>query len=190
MAGWIMGVVRTLGNAPDPKRLHRFDHWLYQGGHPNRLARVMNRISAIHFASGRLAPTNWVTLEVPGRSTGRTISLPVVVADYQGGRYLVSMLGENASWVRNVRDADGRVVLRHGRREVVRLKEVEVGARAPILRRYLDCAPGARAHLPVDRHAPLEEFERIAGQYPVFRVTADCSDPHAPGGEAPPRPPG
>ena len=42
-------------------------------------------------------------LEVPGRRTGKTISFPVVVADYQGGRYLVSMLGDGTNWVRNVR---------------------------------------------------------------------------------------
>jgi hypothetical protein len=68
-------------------------------------------------------------------------------------------------------------VLRHGHREVVRLEEVDPGARAPILRRYLAVAPGARAHMPVDRRAPLEEFERIAVQIPVFRVTADTSNP-------------
>jgi hypothetical protein len=43
-------------------------------------------------------------------------------------------------------------------------------------------APGARPHLPVDRRAPLEEFERIAGQIPVFRVTADRPDPRDAGG--------
>jgi hypothetical protein len=94
----------------------------------------------------------------------------VAVAEYEGGRYLVSMLGEDANWVLNVRAAGGRVVLRRGGREEVRLEEVEPGDRAPILRCYLGVAPGARPHIPVDRHAPLEEFERIAGQFPVFRI--------------------
>lgn len=31
-----------------------------------------------------------------------------------------------------------------------------------------------RAHIPVDWHAPLAEFERIAPRYPVFRVGADA----------------
>ena len=52
----------------------------------------------------------------------------------------------------------------------VRLEEVDLAARAPILRRYLAVAPGARPHLPVDRRAPLEEFEQIAAEFPVFRV--------------------
>jgi len=59
-----------------------------------------------------------MTLEVRGRRTGRTVSLPVVVADYGGARYLVSMLGENANWVRNVRAANGRRGLEAARREV------------------------------------------------------------------------
>jgi deazaflavin-dependent oxidoreductase (nitroreductase family) len=110
-------------------------------------------------------------LEVAGRRTGKAISFPVVVADYQGERYLVSMLGDETNWVRNVRAANGRAVLRRGRREVIQLEEVDPGERAAILRRYLDCSPGARSHIPIGRGASLEEFERIAAQYPVFHVT-------------------
>ena len=116
-------------------------------------------------------------LEVPGRRTGKTISFPVVVADYQGGRYLVSMLGDGTNWVRNVRAADGRAVLRRGHREAVRLEEVDPGQRAAILRRYLECSPGARSHIPVSPGAPLEEFDRIAARYPVFRVTVPGAGP-------------
>ena len=117
-------------------------------------------------------PGRLVTLEVPGRRSGRVISFPLVVADYQGEHYLVAMLGQNVNWVRNLRAVQGRAVLRHGRRESVRLDEVEPALRAPILRRYLACAPGARPHIPVDRRASLEEFERIAPCIPVFRITA------------------
>jgi hypothetical protein len=94
----------------------------------------------------------------------------VVIADYEGHRYLVAMLGDGAAWVANVRAARGRAVLRHGRREPVHLEEVPPGERAPILRRYLEVAGGARAHFPVDRRAPLSDFEAIAPHYPVFRV--------------------
>jgi deazaflavin-dependent oxidoreductase (nitroreductase family) len=144
--------------------------WMYRTGRPGTLARVMNRISAIQFSAGMLSPARAMTLEVRGRRTGRLISFPVVVAEYQGGRYLVSMLGNDTSWVHNVRAAGGRAVLRRRRREQVRLVEEEPGDRAPILRRYLEVAPGARPHLPVDRHSPLAEFERIAGQFPVFQI--------------------
>jgi hypothetical protein len=113
------------------------------------------------------------TLEVRGRRTGKLRSFPVVVADYQGERYVVAMLGEGVNWVANVRASSGHAVLRHGRREPVRLEEVAPAIRAPILQRYLQLAPGARAHVPVDSRAPLAEFEAIAHQYPIFRVRAD-----------------
>jgi hypothetical protein len=149
---------------------------MYRGGRPGRLARVMNRQTVLAASAG-LAPRRLVTMEVRGRRTGRRISLPLVVADLEGERYLVAMLGRDANWVRNVRAAGGRAVLRHGRREAVRLEEVEVGARAPVLRRYLALAPGARPHLPVDRRAPLEEFARIADRVPVFRIRPDRPEP-------------
>jgi deazaflavin-dependent oxidoreductase (nitroreductase family) len=130
------------------QRLHWVKRWLYRGGRPRRLARVLNRLWAIVFAAGRLSPGNAMTLEVRGRRTGKTISFPVVVAEHQGERYLVSMLGENANWVHNVRAAGGQAVLRRHGAQNVRLAEVEPSDRAPILRTYLDAAPGARPHIP------------------------------------------
>ncbi len=152
------------------ERTHTLDRWLYRGKRPNRLARLVNGVWAWLAAAG-IGPAQQSMLEVAGRRTGKTVSFPVVVADYRGERYLVSMLGEGTNWVRNVRAASGHAVLRHGHREVIRLDEVDPGERAPILRRYLECAPGARSHIPVGRGAPLQEFERIAAQYPVFHVT-------------------
>jgi deazaflavin-dependent oxidoreductase (nitroreductase family) len=151
-------------------RLYGIKQWMYRGGRPGLLARSMNWASAVQFSAGILSPRRAVTMEVAGRRTGRLVQVPVVVADYEGERYLVSMLGEDANWVRNVRACGGLAVLKRGGRERVRLVEVDAGDRAPILRRYLALAPGARPHVPVDRTAPLAEFERIAGQYPVFRV--------------------
>jgi deazaflavin-dependent oxidoreductase (nitroreductase family) len=152
------------------KVMDRGRRWLYRSGRPDRLARLVNDAQARLAARG-LGPARLVALEVTGRRSGRTVSFPVVVADVQGERYLVSMLGDNTNWVRNVRAAGGRAVLRHGYRKPVHLDEVPLGERAPILRRYLECAPGARTHLPVDRRAPLEQFEQIAAQYPVFHIT-------------------
>lgn len=149
---------------------HRFDRWLYQGRRPNQLARLLNTAWA-RMAGAGLAPSRLVRLDVEGRRSGRTISFPVVVADYQGERYLVSMLGEGTNWVRNVRAAGGRAVLRHRGRDRIQLVEVAPAERAAILRRYLECAPGARSHFPVDRGASTEEFERLAGQFPVFHIT-------------------
>src|SRR5829696_1333413 len=49
-------------------------------------------------------------------------------------------------------------------------EEVDPGARAPILRRYLPLAPGPRAFIPVDPDAALEEFQKVAPRIPVVRV--------------------
>lgn len=148
---------------------HSLERWLYAGHRPNRLARAVNRCWAIVHAFG-LAPNYLVTLEVTGRRSGRTRSFPLVMALVDGQRYLVSMLGTDVAWVRNLGAADGRAVLRHGRRERVRLEEIPVDQRALVLKSYLARAPGARAHVPVDKDAPLAEFEAIAPAIPVFRV--------------------
>ena len=154
--------------APHPR--HRLRRWMYRDGRPHGVARALNRLDAVVLGSGRLGVARAVTLEVPGRRTGRVVPVPVVVADLDGERYLVAMLGKRVNWVRNVRAAGGAAVLHHGTRTAVRLEEVPVAERSPILKRYLALAPGARAHIPVDRRAPVAEFESIADAYPVFRI--------------------
>lgn len=147
------------------------NRWLYRGQRPNWIARVLNRASAALFSLGIL-PDYMVTLEVTGRKSGRTVSMPVVVAVVNGQRYLVSMLGENVNWVRNVRAGGGRAVLQWRGREEVHLEEVPAEERAPILKAYLRRAPGARAHFPVSKDAPVADFEKVAAAYPVFRVAS------------------
>lgn len=144
---------------------------MYEGGRPNRLARTLNGLWGRLAAAG-IAPARLSTLEVRGRKSGREVSFPVVVADLAGERYLVAMLGEGSNWAKNVRAADGEAILIHGRRESVRLREVEPDERAPILRHYLRLAPGARPHFPIGPESDLAAFERIAPDYPVFRVSA------------------
>jgi hypothetical protein len=143
--------------------------WLYRGGRPNRLAKLMNKGWAYIHATG-IFPNYLVTLEVTGRQSGKKIDFPLAMTVMNGNRYLVSMLGEHANWVRNVRASAGKATLRHGITEQVHLEEVDVAHRAPILKAFLKHAPGARPHIPVDRDAPLSEFEKIASLYPVFQV--------------------
>ena len=145
---------------------------MYGDGRPNRVARFVNGLMRRSAAAG-LPPRRMQTLEVHGRRSGRVRSFPVVVADYEGERYLVAMLGEGTNWVANARAAGGQAVLRHGGREAVRLEEVDPKNRAPILRRYLQLAPGARAHVTVDPSAPPEDFNRVAADYPVFLIRTD-----------------
>jgi hypothetical protein len=142
---------------------------LYRGGRPNRLTRIINKGWEWVHSSG-IAPNYLVTLEVVGRKSGKTIRFPLAMVQFQGERYLVSMLGEDVNWVKNVRVAGGRARLIHGKREDVLLEEVNVSLRAPILKRYLQLAPGARPHIPVHKDAPISAFEEVAPNYPVFRL--------------------
>lgn len=150
--------------------------WMYRTGRPNLFARLQNRASAWVFATG-IARHRVAALGIRGRRSGNTIWFPMVLTELDGQRYVVSMLGKNTNWVRNLAAADGQAVLRHGRREDVRLIEVEPDGRAPILRRYLQLAPGARPHLPVGPDAPLADYRRIAADYPVFRIEHRAAQP-------------
>src|SRR5262247_2754904 len=106
--------------------------WLYRDRRPNWVATVFNKCWAAIHALG-VAPNYLVTLEVRGRRSGRRISLPLVMVIVEGERYLVSMLGAEVDWVRNVKAAGGNVTLRHGRREEAQLEEVAADRRAPVL---------------------------------------------------------
>ena len=64
--------------------------WFYAGGRPNRVARLLDRLTAAISARG-LGPDYLVVLEVPGRRSGRKVGLPLVVAAVKGERYLVSI---------------------------------------------------------------------------------------------------
>jgi hypothetical protein len=146
--------------------------WMYRGQHPNKIAQTLNRMWATLASRGIGARYGLATLEVIGRKSGRTISLPVVIAVVGGKRYLVSMLGENVQWVQNVRAAGGRAAIQSRGCEEIYLEEVPAEQRAPILKAYLRRAPGARPHVPVGKDAPLADFEKIARDYPVFRIVS------------------
>ncbi len=147
---------------------------MYAGGRGDAVARRFSRLWATVFAVG-VCPKRWVTLEVVGRRSGRIGRFPVGMADWEGDWYLVPMLGEECNWVRNVRAAGGQAVLRRRGAVACHLVELPVGERAPVIKRYLEKVPGARPHVPVDRLAPLADFQAISDRYPVFRVDEDSA---------------
>jgi hypothetical protein len=144
--------------------------WMYRGGRPNQLTKIINMGWAFLHTLG-IFPNRLVTLEITGRQSGKTISFPLAMVVIKGERYLVSMLGEEVNWVRNIKAAGGKAQLRHGRSERVMLEEVDVNQRPPILKAYLQIAPGARPHIPANKNAPISDFEKIASKYPVFKVS-------------------
>lgn len=165
--------------------LTAFTRWMYRGNRPNWLARFMNALSAA-VASAGLTSHYMETLEVTGRKSGRTISLPVVIAIFKGERYLVSMLGEDVNWVRNVRAAGGRAAFRRwsratprdaGRREEIQLEEVPAAQRAPILKAYLQRAPACPersegARVPTSPSARMPRSTNSKNSPPPFLSSA------------------
>jgi len=141
---------------------------LYPGGRPTQKAKAIHR-RFVARPLPRLLPIACV-LEVRGHRSGRPIRVPLATVRHRGSWYLVSMFGEKANWVTNLRACGGDAVLTHGRRRRVRLVEVPLADRAPVIRRYLLLAPGARPHMPVTWRSPLAAIEAVAAEYPVFRV--------------------
>jgi deazaflavin-dependent oxidoreductase (nitroreductase family) len=141
-----------------------------------RLNRVIGRLAAVG-----LMPRDTVELEVTGRRTGRPRRVALVLTEYEGDHYLVSLAGE-AEWVRNARAAGLRVTLRRWRAQRVRLHEVPADERAPILKAYLSKRATSKSPeyeareffgVPVD--ATLDDLAAIAPHYPVFRIGPERS---------------
>lgn len=141
---------------------------MYKGGRANVTAQRFARVWGLVFASG-LGPRRWVRLEVPGRRTGRLMRIPIGLADLGGRWYAVSMLGE-CNWTRNVRFNGGHAVLRHLTATPVEMVEVPAGERPPILRRYLQVAPGGRPHIPATVASSDHQIAALADRYPVYVV--------------------
>jgi hypothetical protein len=143
--------------------------WFYRSWRPTRLGLWVNRFMGWWSGLG-LPPKFQAVLEVQGRKSGCKRSNPVVITTLEGKRYLVSMLGPESEWVKNVEAAHGEAFTRHGRRHRVHLVAVPPEQRAPILREYVRIALSGRKHFPVSVGAPLAEFAAIAESYPVYRI--------------------
>ena len=143
--------------------------FFYRDWRPTRWGKLVTQVMAWLSGLGLMPPV-LLTLQVRGRRSGRLHDSILVVAEHNGQRYLVSMLGEGSDWVRNVRTAGGEAFVKRGRSRPVRLTEVPVGERGPILKAYCQVATSGRQHFPISPDAPLQEFEALADRYPVFRI--------------------
>jgi deazaflavin-dependent oxidoreductase (nitroreductase family) len=130
--------------------------------------KKMNSFLGWLFARG-LGPRRAVQLEHRGRKSGKTYATAVNWTEYEGKRYLVAPRGET-QWVRNVRAGGGRAVLRHGKAESVRLEEVPVGQRAPIIKQYVGENKLVKGEFGREPDDPIEEYEEIAPNHPTFLI--------------------
>jgi hypothetical protein len=155
----------------DPAEQGWFLRLCYRDWRPTLFGRWVNRFWTLWSGLG-LPPQIMLTLRVPGRKSGRLRTNVLVAPSRDGKRYLVSMLGQKSEWVLNLRANGGRAYIKQGRTKPAVLTEVPVAERAPIIKEYCRIATSGRHHFPVPYDAPVSEFERIAPDYPVFRIDA------------------
>src|SRR5207302_7480984 len=106
-------------------------------------------------------------LTVRGRKSGQPRTVPIVIIQQNGKRYLASPFGI-VDWIRNLRAA-GEAILTRGRRsETVNARELPPKEAALVLRENIkDGNPFAR-YFRVTADSSLEEFERAVVRHPVF----------------------
>jgi hypothetical protein len=136
---------------------------------PGAIERVFGRALVFMIRVG-VVRGHFYVLEVRGRRSGRTISLPVDPLDFNGQRYLVCARG-NSNWVRNTRTAGEIVLVRALRRRRYAAREISSEMRPPILKAYLDRFAGeVQRFFPVPKGSPVEAFSDLAPRYPVFAL--------------------
>lgn len=150
---------------------------------PSRAYTRLNRWVGVPLARWGWVPGDVASLEVRGRRSGRVRAVPVVVTRHAGREYLVALAGES-QWVRNVRAAHGRAVLRRRRRaRQVRLEELATPERPPVIAAYLDQGrrrggaateeSQARSYFGLEPGASPRDIGDVADRYPVFLVRDD-----------------
>jgi hypothetical protein len=136
---------------------------------PNAVERAFGRVLAILVRIG-LIRGHFYVLEVRGRRSGKTISLPVDPLDLDGRRYLVCARG-NSNWVRNALAAGEIVLIRGMHRRCYAVRELSPSQRPPLLKAYLDRFAGeVQRFFPVPKGSAVEAFADLASRYPVLEL--------------------
>jgi hypothetical protein len=89
---------------------------------PGAVERIFGRLLAFFVRIG-LIRGHFYVLEVRGRKSAKTFSLPVDPIEFEGHRYLVCARG-NSNWVRNARAAGEVVLVRAMRRHRYTVREL------------------------------------------------------------------
>ena len=126
-----------------------------------------------------------VLMTVRGRSSGRQITFPVAIIEFDGRRLVQSPFGE-VNWVRNLRVAGEATIHRGRRREVLVARELRPDEGGPALRRglarYLESryfAPVIARAFGLRRDSPPAAFVEVARSHPMFELHEAASDLHA-----------
>lgn len=109
-------------------------------------------------------------LTVRGRKSGQPHTVPVLLVEQGGERFLVAPYGV-VQWVRNLRAAGTATLTRGRRSEAISVTELEAREAAPILKQYLARATAARPYFDATKDSPLKAFESEAARHPIFQIT-------------------
>jgi deazaflavin-dependent oxidoreductase (nitroreductase family) len=139
-----------------------------------RLVNPLLRFLVRRAGLGRRGDRNLMRLlRVSGRRTGRSYEVPVRIAAWDGGRYVVSLLGE-AQWVRNLRAAGVAQLLVGAQVEPVVAHEIRAEEKVAFLYWYCrqpDHRLSVRGGLKVNpANLTSAEIDRLVRQHPVFRL--------------------
>lgn len=136
---------------------------------PSRVDRLFNSVVRALVRVG-IGPSHMRVLEVRGRRTGLTHSLPVDLLERANALFLVAPRGRT-QWVRNA-EAHGEVTLRRGKQsEHYRLRPLSDSEKPQILKAYLDrFHREVQRFFPVRAGSPVEQFLPVAGRYPAFEL--------------------
>jgi deazaflavin-dependent oxidoreductase (nitroreductase family) len=138
--------------------------------HVNVADRVeMVLLTALLRAGVKMGTTSLLT--VRGRKSGQPHTVPVVLVEQDGQRFLVAPYGV-VQWVHNIRVAGTATLTRGRRSETILVRELPAQEAAPVLKQYLShVSGGVRSYFDARRDSPLEAFEREAPRHPVFQIT-------------------
>ena len=116
-----------------------------------------------------LAPEIYYLLTVQGRKSGRPHSVPIVLVEEGGKRWLVAPYGV-VDWVKNARAAGQIRLSRRKLDEQFTVLELSPEAAAPILKKYLQQYPITGPYFGANLESPLSEFIEDAQTRPVFEL--------------------
>lgn len=106
-------------------------------------------------------------LTVRGRKSGQPRTVPIVIIQQNGKRYLTSPYGI-VDWVRNLRAAEEAILTRGRRSETIIARELPPKEAALVLREDIIGGNPFARNYHVTAESSLEDFERTTITHPVF----------------------
>jgi deazaflavin-dependent oxidoreductase (nitroreductase family) len=134
---------------------------------PGRL-KLANRLNIALLRRG-IGPATQRVLTIPGRTTGLPRTTPIATVAFDGAVYIVAGYS-SSDWVKNARAAGSGALSRGSVTTPVKLVEIPVTDRVPILREFLRTIRGGRSFLTVGSRATDAELAAAASAHPIFRV--------------------